>query len=650
MVLNESLPSTGVADEGAEVYFYTRVKLSTKPDMRASAADALARIDQAFPEAGWRMVNAREGVPGVERTFAIGQVLLLFIGLGVMLIGGAGISNAVRGHVTAKMKTVAILKILGATPSVANLAIGFEIMAAVSVGALLGVVLGAFGPTLVASVVTDHLPFPLTTIPSAKPLLTAGLFGILVAALFAWWPLMDVRKMKPNLLLRENFTHSKKKVDGKNLLGAGLILSMLVGLIFWSSPLPEVTVWFLIIALVVALIYYFVGIGLARLAKTLAVGKIALVRIALSNLYRPGSPSGPVVMALGLTLTLLVALNSISDGANQHMRETLPNTAPDVVAFSIDPTAAARLAAELSATGLIVSQRSMPFLHARVQAINGVLVRDLDIPRSLNWVIRGDRGVSFGLDLPNDVRWKDAQAKLSGFSLDLEIAENLGLVLGDTITLNISGYLRTGKILNFHVVDWTGLDLDFPIIATPSTFADIPYTVAMSVKARQGELTALKTFLQKRFPNIPVISVVDVLNSLTTALNAIVSGLRTAALMCGFAALVVLVGSVFQGMQKRTNEAVVFKVLGAQKKQLLGQLLIEFICLGTLVTLTAVPMGLGIGYGVSRVAGIATVGVPWVGGVALAGITVGLTVVVGLLTTRGAYSASPAQILRDNKH
>jgi len=91
IVSNESLPATGLVDDGAEVYHYTHVKLPAGANGPAEAKTALTLIDQAHPQAGWRMVNAHQGIPGVERTLAMAQVLLLFIGLGVMLVGGGGI-------------------------------------------------------------------------------------------------------------------------------------------------------------------------------------------------------------------------------------------------------------------------------------------------------------------------------------------------------------------------------------------------------------------------------------------------------------------------------------------------------------------------------------------------------------------------------
>ena len=647
MVLSESFAVTSASDQQIDGYYYTRVRFPPASTSRTEAKAALSRIDQAFPQSGWRMVNAHNGVPGVERTLAMAQALLLFIGLGVMLVGGAGIFGAVRAHIAEKMKIIAILKSFGAPPDVITLAIGFEVMAAAVVGTVFGVGLGAFSPVLLASALADQLPFALDATPAIKPLLAAGLFGILVAALFSWWPLFGVRDMNAQVLLRDHIVHAPRKLSAKGWSGAGIILSALVALVFWISPIPILTVGFLAGALALTAFYYALGIGLSHMAKILAKGKSANVRLALGNLYRTGAPTGPVVMALGLTLTLMVALDGIGVAASRHVQETLPHSAPDLVAFSLKPEVATRLGVDLATSGIVERQRIMPFLHARVQAIGGVAVRDLNIPGSLNWVIRGDRGVSFAATLPDGALWDDAQSERPGFSVEASVAEKLGLGLGDSMTLNISGQVRTGLILKFHNVDWTGLGLDFPIIATPATFTDIPYTLAASLKAKRGESAALETFINSNFPNVPLVRVADVLRSLAIALDAVVAGLQAAALMCGVAALAVLAGSVRQGLRERINEAVLFKVLGARRSQLLGQLTAEFLGLGVLVALAAVPLGLGVAYSVARTVGLGSVWVSWTGGVALAVVAIFVTLAVGLAATLGAYTVVPARILRN---
>ncbi|HEY9079797.1 ABC transporter permease [Magnetovibrio sp.] len=651
MVALDGLAETGLAAPGAEIYFYTRVKLAPTAD----AGEALKRIDARFPGSGWRMVNGRDGVPGVERTLAMAHVLLLFLGLGVMLVGGAGISGAVRAHITAKMDIIAILKSIGTPPNVIAYALGFEVLAGAGVGALLGVAVGAFGPALAVGAVADQLPFDLSPWPSAKALVGAAGFGLLVALLFAWWPLMAVRSVTTRQLLRERFDHVPGRIGCGGALGVLLILSGLVALVFWVSPMAVLTGAFLLGGLVLALLFYALGRALMRMAQWLsrrASKRSVLLRLALGNLHRGGAPTAAVTMALGLTLTLLVALDGIERAATRHVATTLPATAPDLVLFSMPKDRADDLDAALARWDGLQSKRIMPFLHARVEAIGGVAVRDLNIPASLNWVVRGDRGVSFASSMPagstlTDGAWWPPQDERRLLSVDAAIAAKLGVGVGDTITLNVSGLPVTGRIANLRRIDWTRLDLDFPILASPGALQDVPHTYAAAVKAKPGRGPDMERLIAVQFGEVARVRVEGVIQALASALDALVAGLRIAALMTGAAALVVLAGSVVQGLSARLDEALLFKVLGAKRSQMLIHLAVEFATLGVLVSLIAVPLGMTVAAGVSRAAGLADATIAIGGGVQLALIATLVTVAVGLLATWGAYASAPSRYLRN---
>ena len=657
MVALHSLPSTGLVTPGAEVYFYTRVKLAAQAD----AAKALGRIDERFPQSGWRMVNAHEGVPGVERTLAMVHVLLLFLGLGVMLVGGAGISGAVRAHITAKMDIIAILKSIGTPPNVIALALGFEVLAGAGLGAVLGVALGSLGPIIAAGALADQLPFALSPWPSLKALVGAAGFGVLVALLFAWWPLMGVRSVSTRQLLRERFDHTPGRIGWGGALGALVIIAGLGALVFWVSPMPLLTVAFLLGGLVLAAVFFALGKVLMKLARWLSQRlsrRSVLLRLALGNLHRGGAPTGAVVMALGLTLTLLVALDGIERAAGEHVATTLPTTAPDLVLFSIAKDRAEDLDAALDGWDGLQSKRILPFLHARVEAIDGVAVRDLNIPASLNWVVRGDRGVSFASAMPEGSTltagtwWEPHDKHQRLLSVDAAIAAKLDLAVGDAITLNVSGFSVTGRIANLRTIDWTGLDLDFPILASPGALEMVPHTYAASLKATPGRAPQLEQLIALNFADLARVRVDSVIAALSSALDAVVAGLRIAALMTGVAALVVLAGSVLQGLSARMDEALLFKVLGAKRNQMLGHLAVEFAALGVLVSIVAVPLGLVVASGVSRAAGLpggglSAASVALGGGLQLALIATLVTIAVGLVATWGAYTAAPSRYLRN---
>ncbi|MCW8916335.1 MAG: hypothetical protein OQK24_10855 [Magnetovibrio sp.] len=651
MVSVQSLAATGLVEPGAEAYFYTRVKISKGKD----ATQAMKRIDERFPQSGWRMVNAQSGVPGVERTLAMAHVLLLFIGLGVMLVGGAGISGAVRAHLDAKMDTIAILKSVGTPPNVITLALGIEVLGGAALGALVGIGLGALGPVLAVGALADQLPFDINGGPLFQPLASAFVFGLLVAVLFAWWPLMHVRTVTTRELLRERLEPSAFSLNWKGWLGVGVIVVMILGVVFWSSPMPVLSSVFLLGGLVLAFIYFLVGKGLAGAARWMSKHLNTLSasqRLALGHLHRAGSPTGPVVMALGLSLTLLVALDGIERTAERHVATTLPSTAPDLVLFSLPQNRAQDLEMSLQSWDGLESMRVSPFIHARIQSIKGVPVRDLKIPGALNWVVRGDRGVSYvsqipeGSTLSNGKWWSIEDQSQSLVSIDSGVADKLGLALGDEITLNVSGVSVTGKIVNFRTIDWTGLNLDFPIVTSPGALDTVPHTFAASLKAKPGRTQDLERLMRAEFSELPLIQVDTVLAALSTALDAVIAGLRVAALMTGVAALVVMAGSVLQSLNQRMDEALLFKVLGARRSQLLHQLVVEFLVLGAMVCAVSAPLGLAIASGVAQAAGLHGWHADITAALQLAGIAISITVVVGLLATWGAYAAAPSRYLR----
>lgn len=638
MVHIDALEETGLVEPGAEVYYYTRVKLTKGAD----GAAVQKQIENQFPNSGWRMVNAQEGVPGLSRTLSIAHVLLLFIGLGVMLVGGAGIGGAVKAHLDAKMDTIAILKSIGTPPNVITLALGMELSAGAGLGAVVGVAIGALGPNVVAAALADQLPFALNSAPPFAPLLSAFLFGLLVALLFAWWPLMHARTVTTRELLRERFTTPSWKLSRGGWLGACVLAGSIVAVLFWVSPMPVFSVAFLIAGLILALIYWALGKGLGLMAKTISRSlKLfgATGRLALGNLSRAGAPTGAVVMALGLCLTLLVALDGIERAAERHVQTTLPSAAPDQVLFSLSKERAVAIEETMRTWDGLDAMTIAPFLHARVQALKGTPVRDLKIPGSLMWVIRGDRGVSFDDALvPSDT---------PAFSVDQDFAKAVGLSIGDELTLNVSGHLVQGQVAQLRAIDWTQLNLDFPIIGNSLAFVGVPHTYAVSLKAKAGSVEDMKAYVQQRFPDAPAIEVERVLAALGTAVGLIVEGLRIASIFTGVAALVVLAGSVLQGLNARMTEAMLFKVLGARQNQLMRQLVVEFGVLGVLVALVATPLGLGIAAGVAKAAKLSGWQADISSALELSALAIVLTMIVGMAATWGAYAGAPARFLRN---
>lgn len=122
----------------------------------------------------------------------------------------------------------------------------------------------------------------------------------------------------------------------------------------------------------------------------------------------------------------------------------------------------------------------VPMLRGRITAFNGQDVAKMNVPPQGRWVLRGDRGITYATDLPKNATVTEGQWWTPDYkgeplvSFSAQEAGELGLKLGDTVTVNVLGRTITAKIANFRKVDWQSLSINFVMVFSPNTFAGAP--------------------------------------------------------------------------------------------------------------------------------------------------------------------------------
>ncbi|MBT5646564.1 MAG: FtsX-like permease family protein, partial [Rhodospirillaceae bacterium] len=389
----------------------------------------------------------------------------------------------------------------------------------------------------------------------------------------------------------------------RRLFAAAALVAALAALLVWSAPLPVVAAVFAAAAgLVVAA---FLALGRLVVIAARVTGRLPalrgrpLIRLALANLHRPGAPTVPLVMAAGLCLTLVVAVDSISRNANRHLAATLPASAPGLVVLNIVPGEGERFDAFMTASPLVARWERAPFLHARVTGIGGRAVVDRRIPADVAYVIRGDRGVSWRAAPPagglvTGEWWPENYAGPPLVSLDARVARRLGVDIGDTLTLDVLGAPLKGRIASLRQVDRAGLGLDFPILLSP--FAAPPphreiAAVWIAPTTRTAAARDLRAALSQAFPGAPVVLVAEVMAFLQIAVDGATRVLAGMTAATGIAAFLVLTGAVADSRRRRLREAVLLKVVGATRRQVLVATAIEFALIGLAAALAALVLG-----------------------------------------------------------
>ena len=199
MISADALADTGLMQLGSLANHAYRILIGPK-DQVAPLREA---ANAAFPQAGWRIREASESSPQIKSFVDRLALFLVLVGLTALVVGGVGVSNAVKGYLDGKTRIIAILKCLGASGSTIFAIYLIQIMLLSFVGISIGLVLGASLPFAALYVLADQLPFTATAQLSVTALAMAALYGVLTALVFTIWPLATARDVPPAALFRD---------------------------------------------------------------------------------------------------------------------------------------------------------------------------------------------------------------------------------------------------------------------------------------------------------------------------------------------------------------------------------------------------------------------------------------------------------------
>ena len=651
MISPETLAATGIVQPGSLVTYRYRVKLA---DTSLTAAKAVEKeADATFKDAGWRIRtrnNAAAGADGfVER---LGYFMTL-VGLASLIVGGAGIANAVQAFVTRKMGSIATLKCLGASSADVMGIYLTEIFLVALIAIALGLAAGAIAPPVITALFGTVIPVPLSQHFNAWPLVFAGALGLLTTLAFALWPLAHTRQVAASALFRSRIV----PVRGWPGLGPFLVillaLVVMAALTFYAFENVKVTAYFLggLVASFVVLL------GLARLiiagAERLPRSRSAIWRYAVGNIYRPGSAAASVILALGLGLTLFVTLALTDRSISRELLSSIPERAPAFFFLDVPNGELQTFKDALAREPGVTHTNNTPMLRARVVAVKGVPAEKVKASPESNWALRGDRGITYADTLPEGSRLVDGEwwpADYSGpplVSLVDEIANGIGVKIGDEITVNVLGRDVTAKVANLRAVNWRSLGINFVMVFTPSTLKAAPHNHLVTVEMKGGDEAKLLNAMARAYPSVTAVRVKDAIDMVSGLLEKMLMAIRGANILTLLTGMLVLAGALAAGLSERLYEAVVLKTYGATKRQLIGAFVIEYAGLG----LAAAAFGLAVGSAASWFLSHFILEIPWSfsgpTAVLTALLAMAVTVAGGLAVTWRALSAKPGPLLRN---
>lgn len=593
------------------------------------------------------------------RDFDRAENYLSLIGLIVVILGGIAVSSVTRVFILQKIRGIAVLKCVGATSRQIIAVYVLQILALGAAGSALGVGL--------AWAAVRSIPYAMAPLGQPASLLAGVEYGItwsaaiqglgigmLVSLLFSIVPLLQVRRIRPSRLLRDE--PSSAGWDWTAVGAAVGVAAGLVALTAWQAESWRVGAVVCAGFAGLALVLHLAGQALVKLVTPLAASPSFPLRHAVLHLSRPGNQTRVILLAVGLGAFFIVGVRSLQSSLLEEFSLEMTEDAPDMFLMDVQRDQAAPLEAFLAdpATGAGPAQL-IPVLRARVTGVAG---RETSLESYEDVRARGSLAREYTItyrdhlegneEVVDGAFWKGASDQPE-VSVEEGIHERFAVNVGDVMRFDILGRRIEARVTSIRRVDWTdSRGGGFMFVFRPGVLEDAPQSMIAPLKGPSGAAARARFQheLVTRFPNVSVIDFQEILANIRDVMEKVTLAITIVGGLVLFSGGLILIGAVAMTKFQRVYEAAVFKTLGANTRTIARMLLLEYGMLGGLAGLVGSLGAVALTWAVSRWA----LEIPWrvfpaehLGGVAATTI---LVAAIGLASSLDVLRHKPLATLR----
>ncbi|MEM7597850.1 MAG: FtsX-like permease family protein [Pseudomonadota bacterium] len=647
IVATQALSQSGLLAPGTLFATRYRLDLPDGADLVATQAEAEA----ALGDSGLRWSDARNGAPGAAQFVDRLGAFLVLVGLSGLAVGGVGISAALRGYLSGKTDVIATLRTLGASQRVIFLTYFLQVGALAVLGIALGLALGVGLPIALAPIIEARLPVPAVFTVYARPMVEAALYSALTVLLFTLWPLARARDVRAAALYRDALGQARALPAPIFLAWTAVLLfALLIAATYFSGTL-WLTLWTaggILGALMLLSLAAFAIRALSAVLRPRTRGRPAL-SWALAAIGGPGSTAGPVVLSLGLGLSVLAAVGQIDQNLRGAIERDLPDVAPSFFFVDIQKDQMPGFMERLDGDAGVTRIDQAPMLRGIITRINDRPAAEV---AGNHWVLEGDRGVTYAAAKPDRETltegswWDEDYAGEPLVSFSAEEGAEMGLKLGDMLTVNILGRDVTARVSSFREVDFSTAGMGFILVMNEAALAGAPHTFLATVYSDQASEAAIFNDVTRAYPNVTAVRVRDAIEQFSGLLAGLASATAWGAAITLLTGFLVLIGAAAADQRSRSYEAAILKTLGATRARILAGLTLRAGLLGAAAGSVALAAGVGGAWAVSRYIMETSFEVAWgpAIGVVFGGALISL--LAGLGFALGPMSAKPARVLR----
>ncbi|WP_318543729.1 ABC transporter permease [Marixanthotalea marina] len=525
--------------------------------------------------------------------------LVAFIAL---LLGCIGIASAVHIYIKEKLRSVAILKCLGATKKqtflIYLLQIAFVGFVSGIIGTLIGLLLQQLFPLILEGLLPVEVQIAL--VPSA--IFSGILLGVFMSVLFALYPLIGTIYISPLQALRiEDGMNSKSTKAGVLVLTAIFLFIFLFA--YWLLNNIAFALSFLLGIIITFLILGGIAHGLMRTIKKFFPHSWGFVaRTSLLNLFRPQNQTLILVLTIGVGAFLISTLYFSKDLLlSQASIENKANSA-NMILLDIQNEQVDSVNATINQKGHPVID-NIPIVTMRIHSIDGKTVNEIrkDTTSAIRgWALSHEFRVTYRDSLISSETLQSGTftpvatpGSVVPISVSTDFAEDTKVAVGDKITFNVQGVLINTIVGSIRLLDRSNVQPFFNVLFPKGVLENAPqFRVVMTNVPNEQASAALQQELVTKYPNVSILDLRQILNVVEELLDKIGWIINFMAFFSILTGIIVLIGAVRTSKYQRIKESVLLRTLGAKSHQILKIIALEYAYLGIIGSLTGILLSL----------------------------------------------------------
>ncbi len=646
------VPSTGLLSFGSRVSRSLLLMMTS-----AGIAESEPHLRAAFANEFVRGRGYWSNADRMGQNLARAENYLSLVGLVVLILGGIGVSSVTRVFVQQKVRSIAILKCVGGTTSRILAIYMTQVVLLGIAGSVLGVALAGGVIAGLPSLIGDVRALLQTDYGLTPAAVVQGLaIGLLVSVLFSLVPLLDIRHVKPGLLLRQDAPASKR-FDVLKWMVTAAVAAALVGVASWQAG--SLTVGLVLSAgfVAVAVVLHVAGIILVRAVQPLRYTRSFALRHAVLHVGRRGNQTRVILLAVGLGAFFILGVRTLQANLLRDFSVQVGNDAPDMFLIDVQPGQREQVAAILDAqNGSAPAPKLIPVLRARVVGVEG---RELNLESFEQ--VRGRGGlareftVTYRPHLEGNEEviagswWDPSPSAEPEVSIEEGFLERQRILVGDRMRFDVLGRVITARVTSIRRVQWEDFRAGgFMFVFRPGAFDGAPHTYISTVRGPQDddERARMQASVVAQFPNVSIIDLREILATIKNVVDKVTLGVTVVGGLVLFSGTLILIGAVSMTKFRRVYEAAILKTLGASSRLIATTLLLEYGVLGAIAGTIGALGAIGLSWAIATYA----LELPWspapaltVGGIVA---TAAFVATVGVLASADVLRHKPLATLR----